>query len=248
MRGSIVWLSERDSPDAFPPVDRALREPDGLLAAGGDLSSQRLLAAYRRGIFPWYSRGQPILWWCPDPRAVLFPAELKISRSLAKSVRNRGYTTHVDTAFRDVIRACGSSELRPGGTWLSPAMRAAYIKLHKLGFAHSVETWQDGRLIGGLYGVALGRVFFGESMFSTERDASKVALKRLCEELVMRDFRMIDCQMATPHLLSLGARLIPRPIFIEMLASDVDGELAAPPAGRWGYATPEPTKADPGTG
>jgi leucyl/phenylalanyl-tRNA--protein transferase len=161
MRGSIVWLSERDSPDAFPPVDRALREPDGLLAAGGDLSPPRLLAAYRRGIFPWYSRGQPILWWCPDPRAVLFPGELRISRSLAKSTRNRGYVTRLNTAFRDVIRTCGSSELRPGGTWLSPEMRAAYLKLHRLGFAHSVETWQGERLVGGLYGVALGAVFFG---------------------------------------------------------------------------------------
>ena len=184
MRGSIVWLSERDSPDAFPPVDRALREPDGLLAAGGDLSPPRLLAAYRRGIFPWYSRGQPILWWCPDPRAVLFPGELRVSRSLAKSMRNRGYVTRLNTAFRDVIRACGSSELRPGGTWLSPEMRAAYLKLHRLGFAHSVETWEGERLVGGLYGVALGEVFFGESMFSIERDASKVALKRLCDELL----------------------------------------------------------------
>ena len=184
MRGSIVWLSEHDSPDAFPPVDRALVEPDGLLAAGGDLSPMRLLAAYRRGIFPWYSRGQPILWWCPDPRAVLMPEQLKVSRSLLKSSRNRGFVTRIDTAFRDVVRACGSSELRPGGTWLSPEMRAAYIKLHKLGFAHSVETWLDDRLVGGLYGVALGRMFFGESMFSLERDASKVALKRLCEELI----------------------------------------------------------------
>src|SRR5690606_22708867 len=132
MRGSIVWLSERDSPDAFPPVDRALREPDGLLAAGGDLSAQRLLAAYRRGIFPWYSRGQPILWWSPDPRAVLFPARLKVSRSLGKSIRNRGFETRIDTAFREVIRACGSAALRPGGTWLSPEMRAAYLRLHRL--------------------------------------------------------------------------------------------------------------------
>jgi leucyl/phenylalanyl-tRNA--protein transferase len=234
MRGSIVWLSEHDSPEAFPPVDRALREPDGLLAAGGDLSPTRLLAAYRRGIFPWYSRGQPILWWCPDPRAVLMPDQMKVSRSLGKTIRNRGFVTRVDTAFRDVIRACGSSELRPGGTWLSPEMRAAYMKLHKLGFAHSVETWQDGRLVGGLYGVALGQMFFGESMFSTERDASKVALKRLCDELLTRRFHMIDCQMATPHLLSLGAELIPRTQFTRVLSAHVGDE---PAPGRWIDAT-----------
>ena len=230
MKGSIVWLSERDSPDAFPPVDRALREPDGLLAAGGDLSPQRILAAYRRGIFPWYSRGQPILWWCPDPRAVLFPAELKISRSLAKSIRNRGFITRIDTAFRAVIRACGSPQLRPSGTWLSPEMRAAYLRLHRLGFAHCVETWRDGELIGGLYGVALGRVFFGESMFSTERDASKVALHRLCTHLQQCGFELIDCQMATPHLLSLGARLMPRTQFIGLL-DGLTGEDA--PAQLW---------------
>lgn len=238
MRGSIVWLSERDSPEAFPPVDRALREPDGLLAAGGDLSPPRLLAAYRRGIFPWYSRGQPILWWCPDPRAVLFPSELKVSRSLAKSLRNRGFVTRVDTAFRNVIRACGSTELRPGGTWLSSEMRAAYQRLHKLGCAHSIETWQQDRLVGGLYGVALGGVFFGESMFSVERDASKVALKRLCDELVARRFHMVDCQMATPHLLSLGARLIPRGQFIDLLTAHVGDETTpADDSARWIDAT-----------
>ncbi|HEX7115094.1 MAG TPA: leucyl/phenylalanyl-tRNA--protein transferase [Steroidobacter sp.] len=230
MRGSIVWLSERDSPDAFPPVDRALREPDGLLAAGGDLSAPRLIAAYRRGIFPWYSRGQPILWWSPDPRAVLKPTRMKISRSLRKTLRNRGFETKVDTAFRDVIRACGSPELRPGGTWLSPEMRAAYVRLHRLGFAHSVETWLDGRLVGGLYGVALGKVFFGESMFSIERDASKVALKRLCDELVARGFELIDCQMATAHLMSLGAELMPRRSFIEMLERYVGDQ---PTGERW---------------
>lgn len=218
MKGSITWLSERDSPEAFPPTDQALREPDGLLAAGGDLSPVRLLAAYRRGIFPWYSRGQPILWWCPDPRAVLVPSELKVSRSLAKSIRNKGFETTLDAAFREVIKSCASETLRPGGTWLSPEMRTAYCRLHKLGFAHSVETWLDGRLVGGLYGVALGAVFFGESMFSIERDASKVALHRLCNELVRRNFHLIDCQMATPHLMSLGAKLVPRAHFIALLS------------------------------
>jgi leucyl/phenylalanyl-tRNA--protein transferase len=231
MRGSIVWLSEHDSPDAFPPVDRALREPDGLLAAGGDLSPARLVAAYQRGIFPWYSVGQPILWWCPDPRAVLLPGNFKTSRSLAKTIRNRGFETRIDTAFKDVIRACGSSAVRPGGTWLSVEMRAAYTQLHTLGFAHSFETWLDGKLVGGLYGVALGQVFFGESMFSLERDASKVALARLCSELLARGFHMIDCQMATPHLMSLGAQLIPRPHFITLLAAHV--AVAVAPK-RWG--------------
>lgn len=230
MRGSIVWLSEHDSPEAFPPVDRALREPDGLLAAGGDLSPERLLAAYRRGIFPWYSAGQPILWWCPDPRAVLLPGDFKTSRSLAKTIRNKGFETRIDTAFKDVVRACGSSTIRPGGTWLSVEMRAAYTQLHHLGYAHSFETWLDGTLVGGLYGVALGRMFFGESMFSLERDASKVALARLCGELLVRGIQMIDCQMATPHLLSLGAQLIPRAQFI----SHLDAFIAAVvPPGRW---------------
>jgi len=217
VRGSIVWLSERDSPDAFPPVDRALREPDGLLAAGGDLSPARLIAAYQRGIFPWYSHGQPILWWCPDPRAVLFPQDFNTSRSLTKTIRNKGFETRLDTSFDSVINKCGSAEIRPGGTWLSPEMQAAYESMHSLGYAHSVETWHEGRLVGGLYGVAIGRVFFGESMFSLERDASKVALRRLCDELVARDFHMIDCQMATPHLLTLGAQLIPRAQFISQL-------------------------------
>lgn len=242
MRGSIVWLSEHDSPDTFPPVDRALVEPDGLLAAGGDLSPTRLLAAYRRGIFPWYSRGQPILWWCPDPRAVLMPQALKVSRSLLKSSRNRGFVTRIDTAFRDVVRACGSGELRPGGTWLSPEMRAAYIKLHKQGFAHSVETWLDGRLVGGLYGVALGGMFFGESMFSMERDASKVALKRLCEELISRGFHMIDCQMSTPHLMSLGAQMIPRMEFTQVLGEHVGSPFQP---GLWNDDSPSPGNEAP---
>ena len=228
MRGSIAWLSERDSPDAFPPVKLALREPDGLLAAGGDLSPQRLIAAYRRGIFPWYSQGQPILWWCPDPRAILLPSEFKTSRSLAKTLRNGGCVTRIDTAFDAVIRACGSSEVRPGGTWLSVEMRAAYTTLHRLGHAHSFETWRDDRLVGGLYGVAIGRVFYGESMFSLESDASKIPMRRLCDELLAREFHMIDCQMATPHLLSLGAQLIPRSEFIALV--ETFAAVPAPPA------------------
>jgi leucyl/phenylalanyl-tRNA--protein transferase len=215
---TVVWLGESDSPEAFPPVEQALKEPDGLLAAGGDLSAERLLAAYRRGIFPWYSRGQPILWWSPDPRAVLIPSELKVSRSLAKTLRNAGFDVRFDTEFAAVIRACGDRRLRPEGTWISREMRAAYTQLYELGHAHSVEVWRADELLGGLYGVALGKVFFGESMFSRERDASKVALKHLCDRLVAKDFALIDCQMATPHLQSLGARLIPRSEFTQLVA------------------------------
>jgi leucyl/phenylalanyl-tRNA--protein transferase len=218
--GSVVWLSEHDAPDFFPPVHSALRDPDGLLAAGGDLSPNRLMAAYRRGIFPWYSRGQPILWWSPDPRAVLIPQELRITRSLRKTLRHRGFECRMDNAFDDVIRMCGDSELRPEGTWISREMRAAYIRLHSLGVAHSVETWLGDRLVGGLYGVQLGRVFFGESMFSVEADASKVALVHLCEELAQRQVGLIDCQMATPHLLSMGARLMARSEFAARLETE----------------------------
>jgi leucyl/phenylalanyl-tRNA--protein transferase len=213
---TVVWLGESDTPDAFPPVEQALKEPDGLLAAGGDLSPERLLAAYRRGIFPWYSRGQPILWWSPDPRAVLSPREMKVSRSLAKTLRNAGFVVRFDTVFGEVMRACGA--LRPEGTWISREMRDAYLRLHRLGHAHSVEVWRDDQLVGGLYGVALGRLFFGESMFSRERDASKVALKHLCDRLIARDYVLIDCQMATTHLQSLGAKLIPRSEFTRLTA------------------------------
>jgi leucyl/phenylalanyl-tRNA--protein transferase len=214
---SIVWLSDQDAPDTFPPVERALKEPDGLVAAGGDLSPERLLAAYRRGIFPWYSRGQPILWWSPDPRAVLVPSEFKLSRSLAKTLRKKSFDVRIDTAFEQVIRACGDRKLRPEGTWISPEMRAAYIHLHSLGYAHSIEVFAGEELVGGLYGVALGKVFFGESMFSRVTDASKVALKILCDRLIAREFVLIDCQMVTAHLLSLGAKAISRSEFIAAL-------------------------------
>ena len=205
-------------------IERFLADP------GGDLSPTRLLAAYKRGIFPWYSYGQPILWWCPDPRAVLFPADFRTSRSLAKSMRNKGMETRIDTAFDDVIAACGSEKVRPGGTWLSTEMQAAYMRLHRLGHAHSVETWIGERLVGGLYGVSIGGVFFGESMFSLETDASKIALRRLCDHLAQCGFHMIDCQMATPHLQSLGAKLLPRAQFIQLLASHVSSD---PSAQRW---------------
>jgi leucyl/phenylalanyl-tRNA--protein transferase len=223
----IPVLRPGDPPGAFPPLAEALRDPDGLLCAGGDLSPERLLEAYRRGIFPWYSEGQPILWWSPDPRAVLFPGELRVTRSLAKTLRNRGFETRVDHAFAEVVERCADPGLRPEGTWISPDMMSAYRRLHELGVAHSVEAWLDGRLAGGLYGVALGRVFFGESMFSVERDASKVALKRLVDEAVARGIELIDCQFATPHLESLGARSIPRDEFAALLSRAIPGTITS---------------------
>jgi leucyl/phenylalanyl-tRNA--protein transferase len=217
----IPWLHRGDPPDAFPPVEAALTDPDGLLCAGGDLSPARLLEAYRRGIFPWFSEGQPILWWSPDPRTVLYPAEFKVSRSLAKTIRNRGFEVRIDCSFPEVMAHCADPRLRPEGTWISPQMRAAYQQLHELGHAHSYETWHGGRLVGGLYGVAMGQVFFGESMFSLERDASKVALAALVRAMIERNGRLIDCQVASTHLESLGARSIPRRQFILELAEAV---------------------------
>jgi leucyl/phenylalanyl-tRNA--protein transferase len=219
----IPWL-ERDDP--FPPLARALKHPNGLLAAGADLSPERLLAAYRQGIFPWYSKGEPILWWSPDPRMVLFPAELKISRSLAKTLRNGDYEVRFDSAFDAVVQGCASRGGRPepsdGGTWITGEMRAAYVRLHESGYAHSVETWIEGDLAGGLYGVAIGRMFYGESMFTRVRDASKVAMVHLVRHLQQQGYGMIDCQMHTRHLASLGAREIPRERFSLRLRELVD--------------------------
>ena len=212
----LAWL-ERGDP--FPPVERALKNPNGLLAAGADLSVERLLEAYRRGIFPWYSGNQPPLWWSPDPRMVLHCAELRVSRSLGKSIRNKGYEVRIDTSFPAVLEGCGH---RPEGTWLGGDMKTAYLRLHHEGHAHSFETWQGDDLVGGLYGVALGRMFYGESMFSRATDASKVALVKLVETLKTRGFSMIDCQMHTPLLESLGAREVPRREFLRALASLVN--------------------------
>jgi leucyl/phenylalanyl-tRNA--protein transferase len=217
----IPWLQSSDPPDAFPAVEAALSDPAGLLCAGGDLSTARLLAAYRRGIFPWFSAGQPILWWSPDPRTVLYPEELKVSRSLAKTLRNRGFETSFDRAFAGVTERCADASLRPEGTWISPRMRSAYQRLHDRGFAHSVETWERGELVGGLYGVALGGIFFGESMFSSARDASKVALHALVGLLIRRGYRLIDCQVDSAHLRSLGARLVPRSTFVRTLQESI---------------------------
>ncbi len=215
----IPWL-RGDAP--FPRIDRALSEPNGLLCAGGDLSPARLLDAYRHGIFPWYSGDEPILWWSPDPRMVLFTAELRVSRSLAKSVRNKGYALRVDKAFDAVLDGCAAPRDDQPGTWLGRPMREAYLRLHRAGFAHSFETWKDGEMVGGLYGVAIGRMFFGESMFSRATDASKVALVGLVRHLRLRGFPMIDCQMNTRLLASLGAREISRAEFSHRLVQLVN--------------------------
>ena len=227
--GSIPWLDESPT---FPPLKQALKYPNGLLAIGGDLSAARLIAAYRRGIFPWFSPGEPILWWSPDPRMVLVPDQIKISRSFAKVLRNSDYQVRLDTAFGDVISACANTP-RAGqdGTWISAEMQQAYRHLHQLGYAHSVEVWQQGTLTGGLYGVALGRIFFGESMFSHRSNASKIALAHLCHFLKKRDFCVIDCQMETAHLVSMGAAAIPRPSFAALL--DRYADVSPPTEARW---------------
>lgn len=225
-----------DPPTAFPPLDTALAEPNGLLAIGGDLAPERLLDAYRRGIFPWFNPGEPILWWSPDPRMVLVPDAVRVTRSLARRLRNGGFELRVDTAFVEVMRACAGPRApagrASGGTWISPAMIAAYTRLYEAGYAHSIESWRDGRLVGGLYGVAIGRMFYGESMFSRESDASKVALVRLCRQLARWEFGLVDCQMETPHLASLGARTLPRATFAAQVA-----ELVNLPhrAGPWSF-------------
>jgi leucyl/phenylalanyl-tRNA---protein transferase len=208
--------------DPFPAPESALADPNGLLCVGADLSAARLLDAYRRGIFPWYSGGEPILWWSPDPRMVLFCEELKVSRSLAKSVRNKGYEVTLDSCFENILLHCAKSRRDGAGTWLGPEMRKAYLALHRSGHARSVETWRAGRLVGGLYGVTIGRMFYGESMFSTETDASKVALVSLVDELRRRNMPLIDCQQRTPLLASLGAREIPRRDFLRQVAALVD--------------------------
>jgi leucyl/phenylalanyl-tRNA---protein transferase len=194
-----------------------LRDPPGLLAAGGDLSPARLLAAYERGVFPWYSAQQPILWWSPDPRMVLFPNEFNCSRSLRKTLRNGPYTSRVDSDFSATIRACAAPRRSGPDTWLNNDMIASYEQLYGLGFGHSIETYDAGQLVGGLYGIQLGQVFFGESMFSLRRDASKVALARLVEECRARDIQLIDCQVASAHLASLGAREVSRSQFVGLL-------------------------------
>lgn len=218
MRGlAPFWIAPNDTSYAFPDVSLALTEPDGLLAIGGDLSPARLLSAYRHGIFPWYNRDQPILWWSPDPRAVLFLDRLKISRSLKKTLRKCPFEVTLDRNFSAVIKACSETRADNAGTWITDDMFAAYNQMYALGFAHSVECWKDDRLVGGLYGIAIGKVFFGESMFSHETDASKVALVYLCQFLSNRGYQFIDCQVSSNHLISMGAETISRKSFVDYL-------------------------------
>lgn len=231
----IHWLAPTDPPDSFPDPAQALGDPEGLLAVGGDLSVERLLHAYQHGIFPWYQDEQPILWWSPNPRAVLFPNDLHISRSLRRTLRRNAFSVSIDNAFDAVIRAC-ADEREVTGTWITDDMDAAYRTLHRAGHAHAVETWENGELIGGLYGVNIGRVFFGESMFSRTSDASKVALVRLVILCQTVGIELIDCQLPSAHLASLGSREIPRQTFLKL----VDRYTRFPSPSPWRRA-PEPT-------
>ncbi|NVZ64879.1 leucyl/phenylalanyl-tRNA--protein transferase [Pseudomonas gingeri] len=216
----LTWL-QRDTL-TFPPLAKAMREPNGLLAAGGDLSADRLIQAYRHGCFPWFSEGQPILWWSPDPRTVLFPDELHVSRSLGKLLRQQRYQVTFDRDFAAVIQACAAPRAYADGTWITGAMQNAYLQLHERGFAHSVEVWDQDQLVGGLYGLAMGQLFFGESMFSRADNASKVGFATLVNHLKAAGFVLIDCQMPTDHLHSLGARAIPRSTFADYLRHHLD--------------------------
>ncbi len=221
----IYWVADNVIRNDFPDVERALRDPDGLLAIGGDLSPERVLDAYRHGIFPWYSQGQPILWWSPDPRCVLEPDALKISASLRKTLRKRPFRVTFNQAFPAVIRACAQPRRAGPDTWITPEVLRAYTALHVAGHAVSVECWKGEHLVGGLYGLAIGRVFFGESMFSRATDASKVALVHLVHEMRLRGFRLLDCQVDSEHLQSLGATLMPRRKFSGMLAQYCSGNI-----------------------
>ena len=231
---TIPWLAERDP---FPPVESALRDPEGLIAAGDDLSPERLVDAYARGIFPWFNGDDPVLWWCPDPRMVLRLRDLHVSRSLRRAIRSARYAVTLDVAFPQVVAGCAEPRDAGGGTWITARMAEAYNRLAALGFAHSVEVWAGNTLVGGLYGVALGRMFYAESMFSRHRDASKVALVHLVRQLERWGFEFIDCQMFTTHLASLGAREIRRAEFLQF----VDRLVRLP-------AVPSPWTLAPGLG
>lgn len=226
------WIDPEDAEIRFPAVEHALREPDGLLALGGDLCSERLLLAYRSGIFPWFGPRQPILWWSPDPRLVLSPEQLNISRSLARVLRRDRFTVTMDRDFPAVIAQCAAPRRGQAGTWITDEMRAAYLRLHDEGHAHSVECWLDDELVGGLYGVAIGHIFFGESMFTTVPDASKVAFVRLVEQLRNWGYPLVDCQVHTDHLASLGASAIARDEFIGILNRHCD---SPPGHARWAF-------------
>lgn len=234
----LTWL---DAKTPFPPLSQSLTSPNGLLAAGGDLSPQRLLEAYSQGIFPWYNPGEPILWWSPDPRMVLLPEQLRVTRSLAKVLRNRSYEIRVDTSFRQVMQECAAPRDVDGGSWIGPEIIDGYCGLHQLGYAHSIETWIDGELVGGLYGVAIGRMFYGESMFTRRSDASKIAFVHLVQKLQQWGFGMIDCQMFTQHLSSFGAQLIPRQQFAAKLKELIHQENQFGP---WQYRNLALTRLD----
>jgi len=208
----LTWLDP--SKLEFPPVEQAMQDPDGLLAVGGDLSKERLLLAYSKGIFPWYEDDQPLLWWSPDPRAVIEPQNVKISRSLRKKLRKQEFEVRVDTAFDDVVKRCQNPRAYSNETWITNEMRQAYLALHRDGYAHSIECYQDKELVGGLYGVSIGRLFFGESMFHAATDASKVAFVALCRLLRQQGCPLVDCQMPNPHIMSLGVETISRSEFM----------------------------------
>ncbi len=220
----VAWLSPTDPPQVFPDIGLALREPDGLLAAGGDLSSERLLSAYSAGIFPWYDEGQPILWWSPDPRCILRPDEIHVSKRLAQYVRGSKLVLRFNRAFAEVIQCCAGERKSHQGTWITSDMVEAYERLHDEGWAHSIEVWDNSTLVGGLYGICIGRVFFGESMFSRRDNASKFALLGLCKILSRKAFDLIDCQVVSQHLETLGARLMPRAEFTEILRSSCSSQ------------------------
>lgn len=213
----IAWISRDDPPEAFPHISSALREPEGLLAAGGDLKPDRLLYAYRHGIFPWFDGGQPILWWSPDPRCVVQPACFHVARRLRRFVRSSSLELSFNKAFAAVIEACATKRVGQPGTWITDDVMEAYSDLHARGWAHSIEVWTADKLVGGLYGVAIGEAFFGESMFSQSDNASKIAMWALCAQLVHYGFEILDCQVVSPHLRSLGAILMPRAEFGDLL-------------------------------
>jgi len=213
----ITWLNPSDPPEAFPDVERALIEPDGLLAAGGDLSPERLLTAYRRGIFPWYEEGQPILWWSPNPRCVLRPESFHVAKRLQRQIRGSSLTISFNSAFPEVIRACAGERASQQGTWITAQMLNGYERLHDEGWAHSIEVMDGSKLVGGVYGLCIGRVFFGESMFSEQANSSKIALLALTKHMLASGMPLIDCQVLSPHLLTLGATTMPRAEFVQTL-------------------------------
>ena len=235
----ITWLNPSDPPEAFPNVEHALVEPDGLLAAGGDLSSERLLAAYRRGIFPWYEEGQPILWWSPNPRCILRPESLHVATRLKRQIKTSSLTLSFNSAFGEVVRACAGKRDSQRGTWITQQMLSAYERLHDEGWAHSIEVMDGDRLVGGIYGLCIGRVFFGESMFSVEANASKIALLGLSNYMLSNGMPLIDCQVESKHLLTLGAITIPRSEFIATLDEACE---AAKPHRNWPSAAIEVAK------